>query len=368
MSGDGSTERTQRRARARFAETESAHGAPEELNPTGHAEAMLQDIARVFRHLGVQALRASVVNMFSNDFRSTWSINDAGAVSVGDADRPLDSVFHAGSATIEQIAQAPSDDTIVRRLSPRRWAFAWRLEGESAIVGEVQFHERRDSMTEADAALIRLVCSASIYGGGPASAAPREARTELMWPQIERRSQRKNPRSPWLALALLGAATLLAAWLALVAVPNTREAARAQQVEIEQWRLTADRAMVQALSLALAGADYGEVQSSLSSFSALGYFRGAAVVNANERVVAIAGATEGARIGEKLALQSASAARVLNLDTGAKPSGQLLLLSEASTNKPGTQTGALLVAALSTLAATIAAMGLLAWRLFRPGR
>ena len=332
------------------------------------APAQLQDIARVFRHIGVHLLRASVVDMSSKGFRATWSIDDFGEVSVGGGERPLDSAFLAGSATISQIAQTSGDETIVRRLSPRRWAFAWRIEGERAIVGEAQFHNPRDSVSEAVIAVIRLVCSTSIRGGGSASAAPREARAELVWPQVERRGPRNAPQSAWLPAALLGATALFASLLALVAVPDAREAAKARQVEIEQRRAMADGTMVHGLSLALASGDYGDVQSSLSAFSSLGYFRSAVVINTNERVVAVAGPAEGARIGEKLAPQGASAARALQLKLGSGQNGQLLLLSEASATSPGTRTGALLVAAWMTLTMALAAAGLFAWRLRRPGR
>ena len=357
-------------ARARAAAVDSAQPAWRESNAAHHAATLLQEIARVFNHLGVRALRASVVDMLSNDFRSTWSIDDAGAVSVGDTDRPLDSVFHAGSATMEQLALTPGDDTIVRKLSPRRWAFAWRLEGDSAVVGEVQFHDRRDAVSQADAALIRLVCSASL-DGGPASAEPgepSEPRSELVWPHVERRGQRKAPRSAWLVAALLGATALLAAWLALVAVPGAREVASAQQAEIEQQRSMADATMVQELTLALASGDYGDLQSSLSSLSALGYFRGAVVVNANERVVAITEPAQGARIGEKLTPAASTGRRILDLGTGPTQSGQLWLLPDASATPRAPQASAVWAAALMTLAAALASAGLLVWRLLRPER
>ncbi len=307
-----------------------------------------------------------MVNIVTKDFGSTWSINDAGALSVGDAERSPDGVVQGGWATLDQVARVPGDDTIVQKLSPRCWSFAWRLRGGNAIVGEMQFLDRRDAVSEADAALIRLVCSAGIYGEGSAFAAP--TRAKLSWPQVDRRGHRKPPWSAWLAPALLLATALLAAWLALVAVPDARELAKARQLEIEQRRAMADGTMVQGLSLALASGDYGDVQSALSSFASLGYFRSAAVVNAGERVVAVAGPAEGARIGEKLASQSASAARALKLGIVPDKSGQLLLLSEATPTSPQTPMGAVPAAALTTLAAALAAAALFVWQLLRRKR
>lgn len=347
---------------------ESTHPSSQAAEEGGLAPTLPQEIARVFRHLGVQSLRASVVDLLSRDPQATWSIDDFGTVTAGDAARPLDSIFPAGTATVEQLEQAAEDATVMRKLSPRRWIFAWRLEGEGAIVGEAQFNERRDAVSEADAELIRLVCSTRFRGAELSAAPAGAASIELVWPQVDRRGRASAPRSAWLPVALLGATALLAAWLALFAAPAARELVKGHQAEVVQRRAMADATLVHGLSLALAGGDYGDVQSSLSAFAALGYFRSAAVLNANERVVALAGPAEGVRVGEKLVPRVAGAARALALKSGSAQNGQLLLLSEAAAAGAGMQAGALLVVALMTLAAALGAAGVFAWRLRRPTR
>ena len=47
----------------------------------------------------------------------------------------------------------------------------------------------------------------------------------------------------------------------------------------------ADKTLVRGVGTAMSTGDYGDVQTVLSSYSSLGYFEGAAVVNVRQRVV-----------------------------------------------------------------------------------
>jgi hypothetical protein len=137
----------------------------------GHSlsPALRQDMARMFRQLGVQQLRASVADTTSMASQVTWSLSDVGQLSVPASERNLDSVFPGASSTIAGLSTVVSDATTVQKLSPRLWGYAWRVDAQNAIVAEVQYRERRDAVSETDTALVRLVCSAVIRAGQPAA-------------------------------------------------------------------------------------------------------------------------------------------------------------------------------------------------------
>jgi hypothetical protein len=171
-------------------------------------------------------------------------------------------------------------------------------------------------------------------------------------------------------LAVGGA--LVAAWLVLAPLPIASELLGAQQVEIERLNKAADGALVHGLSVAMATGDYGEVQTELSQFHALGYFGAAAVVNERGRVVALDGPLPGVRIGEPLPLPLAGAPRTLRLALGSQPYGQFVLTPLAAASRAAAvaeqpvqaQSAVAEIrwsAGLVMLACAMAA-GLLAWR------
>jgi hypothetical protein len=304
--------------------------------------ALVSDLARMFRELGVQFLRASVVRMSSMAFQAAWSISDHGEVNEGPADRGLDSVFPGASNTIRQLAQAAADATLVQKLSPRQWAYGWRLDDDNALICEVHYRDRRDSVTDIDSAMVRLVCSASL----------RPAWTRAI------------------AMMLALGAALLAAWLLWAPLPIAREALAAQQAQIDRLGKPTDGTLVHGLSVAMATGDYGEVQTELSQFQTLGYFGAAAVVNERGRVVALDGPLAGVRIGEPLALPLAGAPRTLPLALGSQSYGQVVLTpvvpaprvaSDAAAEAQSALADMRGLAGLLVLACSVAA-GLLAWR------
>ena len=101
--------------------------------------ALLGDMARMFRQLGIESFRASVVDMGSMAFQAAWTITDSGEVSDNNPDKPLDSQFPGAMATITQLADAPAEQTVVQRLSPRRWTFAWRIDSLHVVIAEARY-------------------------------------------------------------------------------------------------------------------------------------------------------------------------------------------------------------------------------------
>jgi hypothetical protein len=292
--------------------------------------ALRQDMARMFRQLGVQQLRASVADTASMASQVTWSLSDLGQLSVPASERNLDSVFPGASSTIAGLGLVASEHTTVQKLSPRLWGYAWRVDGHNAIVAEVQYRERRDTVSETDTALVRLVCSAVIRAGQPAagSAAGLGATSSahaLVWPAIERRAVVASPRATWAVLFLSLLAAGVTAWLVFSAVPKVSQAAAAQQEQIERVRKATDATLVGGLSQALATGDYGEVQAVLSAYFSLGYFDSAVVTNANGKAVALAGPVPRQRIGDPINGAYAGSARALGLAAGPEGNGRVLL-------------------------------------------
>jgi hypothetical protein len=358
----------------------------------GHSlsPALRQDMARMFRQLGVQQLRASVADTTSMASQVTWSLSDVGQLSVPASERNLDSVFPGASSTIAGLDAVASDNTTVQKLSPRLWGFAWRVDAKHAIVAEVQYRERRDSVSETDIALVRLVCSAVIRAGQPAPAphAGHAAHAAyaahpahgplgpmggvgahaLVWPAVERRAYVASPRATWTALALSTLAALITAWLAFSAVPKTRLAAQAQQEQFERVRKATDATLVGSLSQAMATGDYGEVQATLSSFASLGYFDNALVANAKGKVVALAGPVPRQRIGDPINGAYAGSARALGLAAGPEGPGQVLLVEPKAASFQAVPTQPLSMAAQLGFATALGLAALAAWSAFRHWR
>ncbi len=361
----------------------------------GHSlsPALRQDMARMFRQLGVQQLRASVADTTSMASQVTWSLSDMGQLSVPASERNLDSVFPGASSTIAGLDVVASDNTTVQKLSPRLWGFAWRVDAKHAIVAEVQYREKRDSVSETDIALVRLVCSAVIRAGQPAPSAHTVpgglgaasghgglgpigslgpmggvGAHALVWPAVERRAYVASPRATWTALALSTLAALVSAWLAFSAVPKTQLAAQAQQDQFERVRKATDGTLVGSLSQAMATGDYGEVQTALSSLANLGYFESAVVANAKGKVVALAGPVPLQRIGDPINGAYAGSARALGLAAGPEGPGQALLVEPKAASFQAVPTQPLRIAALLGFATALGLAALAALSAFRHWR
>jgi hypothetical protein len=349
--------------------------APSSLLPDqdrlGHSlsPALRHDMARMFRQLGVQQLRASVADTTSMASQVAWSLSDVGQLSVPATERNLDSVFPGASATIASLAHELTETTQVQKLSPRLWGYAWRVDAQHAIVAEVQYRERRDSISETDTALVRLVCSAVIRAAQPAGGPPAlgPAHT-LVWPAVERRAFVASPRASWATLVLSLLALAACFWLAASGVPKAQRALLTQQEQLERARKTSDATLVSGLSQALATGDYGDMQAALSSFASLGYFDSAVVTNANGKVVASAGAVPRQRIGDPVNPAYAATTRAMGLAAGPEGNARVLLAEPKAVATENMSTGwltwvARLGMVLSSCLAAIAALAAFrSWR------
>jgi hypothetical protein len=339
-------------------------------NNPGDANALLapvlsRDVALMFARLGVQSLRASVVDLESAAYQSQWSIIEQSDTSADPADRRPGVAFPGAAAMVAQVSQVPSEQTVVKKLSPRLWAFAWRIDERRGAIASVRYREPRETHSDADTAFIRLTCDYGIHDG--LLGTPHAVRDELVWPAVERRRGAHGPAS-WLSLLLVAASALLALWLSLAVVPGIHDDAAALREQAARLHAMADATMVSKLSAVLATGDYGDVQTLLSSFDSLGYFQGAAVINARQRVVATAGAIGDVRIGEAAPPAFTESARANDLAQGLQRYGQLLTVGGSAVTAPGGGGSGLLAVrigvALAGLSAAIAAV-LLVLRLLK---
>ena len=318
---------------------------PGRAQAAGLASLLARDMALMFSQMGVASVRASVVDMDSMAFQSAWSITEKGEVGEDFLGKGLDSTFPAAMATIAQMGVAPPEQTVVRKLNPRHWAFAWRIDERLVAVAEARYRDQRDMMSPTDTALVRLICDTGIRARQSEGDSPRPRplpasaardHPHLQWPEVDRRQAPQVALSTRAGVLLMALSAVLALWLTLWVAPRARDEALALQAEVQRLQAMGSKSMISTLAASLATGDYGELQATLSNFGALGYFETAVITNARQRVVAVVGSVPDVRIGDGLppALAKGNAASELAL--GNERYGQLLT---ASASVPKTVTG-----------------------------
>ena len=248
-----------------------------------------EDKAHVFGALGVEAVRASMVDVESMECESSWRITESGG-QPEDTEHVADSGFPTAMATIVHLNHASGDDTVTRKLDARRWAFAWRIDDRHVAVAEASYRTPRSEQSDADTKLVRMICDTGIRSG----------RFEAADAVNERMPEAAPAAGRGVAATMAGllppgrkrliAVVLLALYLVAAGVLYAiRQHTGELQAEAAQLQAQADSMMLQRLSGSLANGDYGEVQAELDEFSAARYFTGAVVTNARGRAVALAG-------------------------------------------------------------------------------
>ncbi len=324
---------------------------------------LTQDIARSFRQVGVASFRASVVNVDSMTFQAAWTISEHGEVTDNQVDRPLDSSFPAATAAINLLAHASDDETLLHKLSPRRWGIAWRLDDPMVVLAEAQFHERRDAISESDKTLLRLVCSSAMRPSTTPAMGGMDTAAAMAWPGGEPAAPAPPRLLSRLAVVLMACSAAVLLWVAATALPELRRSSGLREAQLARLQALADKTLVRGVGTAMSSGDYGDVQTVLSSYSSLGYFDGAAVVNVRQRVVALSGRTDQLRIGDPVPPEVQRTAQAIDLSLGAERLGQLLVVPAPATLQPAGLPGwapglawGTAITALGALAAALAAM------------
>ncbi len=298
------------------------------------APVLLRDMTLMLNQLGIESIRSSLVDLESSTYRPAWSITERGESSDNPGTHGGDGPLPWAEEMIAELDEVQPEHTLVQKLSPRYWGFAWRYDDRRAAVAAVLYRDWRDEHSDAHNALVRLACDIGIRAQEAALPSRAGEHLPLGWPAVERRRQAQagaaSKRNRLLAGA--GAAVVLASTLVLAAI--TFERAATLTAETARLQSLADSTMTHGLSAALATGDYGEVQAALSSFASLGYFKGAVVTNARQRVISTAGVTGEARIGDNLPPSVSQIARGQDLVQGSVRHGQLLIVAAGA---PGAQ-------------------------------
>ncbi|MEK8050907.1 hypothetical protein AACH10_11725 [Ideonella sp. DXS22W] len=321
------------------------------------------DLSRLFQALGMQQFRAFVVDTASMACESTWAMDEHGALVDDGEPLSMESALPGSNAIVAQLANASLERVIDTHSGVRGRTFAWRMDALRVVIVKVRYHARNDRPRELDIAMARLLCNAGLLNRHD-GARPGLDGQALAWSQpVPARPM------PQRTLGLVGAglgvaAAALAAWLALGALPAMDEQSRRVSRHAAELRSLADETLAHGLTTALASGDYGEVQNQLSAFESLGYFRGALITNARQRVVAIAGQVDDTlRIGIELPDGTVPRAQTRDLSQGAERYGRLVVVKPAP-QAPAAPQGlplrsvALVTAGAAALAALLAAWGL----------
>ncbi len=338
---------------------------PESVSTTLPSPGQVQGNAGLLTALlgqcGIASIRAAVLDPASMEAHSRWSLSTQKEAQAA-ADAGSGSAFFAARDAGASLRGAPAEHTVVRKLSPRLWSFAWLAGPDQMVVVEARYRDQRDMLNDKDSALVRLVFLSLSPSGIRDSDELSLGVSELSWPSVDRRSRsdcRGQLRSQALPLVLLGLSAGLAGWLAFIALPAASDERAARQAETLRLQTMADNTVVAHLSAALATGDYGELQDELSGFHALGYFPGAAVLGVRQRVVATVGMGNDAAIGATVSAAVAATTRSVPLVLGGDELGRLLYLERtAQTDRVAIPTLKGLAGA-STLAALAAAALLL---------
>jgi len=288
--------------------------------------AIAHDLSQTLRQFGVESARIALIELTSQHCHAIWTVDEQGELTRIRATRGVASAFLLATEMVSALLQAPAGVAVVRRRSPHIWAYAWRVDEHNGVLAQIHSIEGRFKATEADTAVVRMICDMTICAGEAARTAGSEEESGPVWPRVDRRAPARPSLPALAALVLIGAAALLSAWTAFWGLPEARDESAPVYAELARLETMAERTLIRDLSAVLAAGDYGEVQEALSSYAELGYFQGAVVTNTQGQIVSSAGSIGNVRVGGRVPDAVTQRARVSDLALGAQRNGQLLVL------------------------------------------
>ena len=331
--------------------------------PENYGEGVLPGLTS---QLGIVSVRASVIERYTLVVLDSWNVGADNEMSSDANEAGFDSALIASRDVDHSLSDAPGH-TVVRKLSPRLWSFAW-LEGtDRLILVEARYREPRNALDDKESALIRLLFLSLAHKDLARKAALASAHLES--DALENKvPSLDGPRGEnfitMAVLLLLAASVLLGGWLALFALPAANDEWIARQDETVRLQAMVEQTVVQHLSNALATGDYGDLQDELSGFQALGYFPRAMVLNASQRVVATAGVGNEATIGEVAPVALPASVKSILLKRGNEQLGRLICPERTLRAEQMPFSSLSMLALLGALSA-IAAIALFLLSLFR---
>jgi hypothetical protein len=273
------------------------------------------DFETFFNPFGSRKVRGALIDLQSLQCKVSWSIADSAAVGEDRSERGWNTASPSFGRMVEHLSQTAVGQVSVKQVGLHRCLYFWRVRPGMIVVAEVSGLEQLPA-TDVEPAVVKEICSAAMKVRETAALRGREA-ARIASLNADARS--RNARQIWLKAGWASVVSLLACaafggWL----FAQT-------SLDILHVRTLMDAAVLRSLSLALAKSDYGEVQEMLSTYGDSGYFSQAAVSNAKQRVIAIAGKWPDVQIGEALPDQIARTAETFDLRLGPENFGQLLI-------------------------------------------
>lgn len=277
--------------------------------------------------LNIESVRVSVLHSLTLVVKNSWSLTTSKDVQ-DSPETGFDSALMSSHRVDFTLRDAKANHTLMRKLSPRSWSYSWRDGIDQLIFVEARYLEPRGAPDDKDAALMRLLYI-NLAQEHELVSNPREPDLLDSSP-----SSLEGHRSiGWLSLGLLltlGACALLAGWLAIFSIPDVSEEQLARQAATLRLQAVADQTVIVHLSKSLAAGDYGDLQDELTGFHALGYFPRGLVLNANKRVVAMAGEGNEANIGDAAPAILPASVRSVPLKKGSEELGHFIYPKRAA--------------------------------------
>lgn len=327
--------------------------------PANYGEGVLPGLAA---QLGIESIRASVLDRYSLVVVNSWSLSAEKDVEANTTEAGLDSAFIASRDVEYSLRDAKAEHTIIRKLSPRLWSFTWLVgAADQLVLVEARYREHRDTVDDKEAALIRLLFLSLAQKN---MLAPEEPKPDGI--KDSSSSSDNHPGLGWIGvgqLLFLAASVALTGWLTLFALPAASKDEIARHAEISRLHTVADRTVIQHLGKALATGDYGDLQDELSGFHALGYYPRGFVLNASNRVVATVGVGNGVAIGDAIPEKLATSMQSVALTKGNEELGRFISPERNAPAENKSLSDLKMFAAASALASIVAiALGLLLLR------
>jgi hypothetical protein len=273
------------------------------------------DFETFFNPFESRKVRGALIDLQSLECKVSWSIADSAVVAEDGSERGWNTASPSFGRMVEHLSQTAIGEVSVKPVGLHRCLYYWRVRPGMIVVAEVSGIGRLPA-SDVEPAVVKEICGAAMKVRETAALRGREA-ARIASSNAHVRSW--NVRRVWVKVGWASVVSLLACaafggWL----FAKT-------SLDILHVRTLMDAAVLRSLSLALAKSDYGEVQEMLSMYGDSGYFSQAAVSNAKQRVIAIAGKWPDVQVGEALPDQIARAAETFDLRLGPENFGQLLI-------------------------------------------
>ncbi|MEY4417363.1 MAG: hypothetical protein RIQ53_4656, partial [Pseudomonadota bacterium] len=118
-----------------------------------------RELQRLLARQGIEACQLALVELDTLGCSLRWQLDARGRTRHGRGEGGLSA---AGLNAVTAIGRTADEQPQLRRLSPRRWSLAWRVDALQAIHAELQFGQNRARLDPQDALPLQLMCAAAL--------------------------------------------------------------------------------------------------------------------------------------------------------------------------------------------------------------